>query len=95
MALPLAPVAVAAVKYGTVAMVAYQVARRVERGRTDQAGEDALDRVPEGVTVHRPGDRPNQGNSTVRWRRVVRLDSTGPGVEIDVAGMARVKFRRV
>ena len=40
-------------------------------GRTDQPGEDALDRVSEGITAHRPKDRAGQSNATGRWRRVV------------------------
>ena len=95
MALPAAPIAVAAVKYGSVALAAYGIARRIERGRTDQAGEDALDRTPEGVTMHRPKDRTEQTNATFRWRRVVRLGRSGPVVEVDVAGLARIKIKKV
>lgn len=95
MALPLAPLAVAALKYGSVAATVYGVTRSVHVGRTDQAGEDALDRVSEGVTAHRPRDRRGQGNATARFRRVLRIGSTGPGVEIDFAGLARMKIRKI
>ncbi len=95
MALPLVPIATTALKYGAVAAAAYGVVRRVQPGRTDQDGEDALDRTPEGVTLNRPRDRKEQTNATGRWRRVIRLGRTGPGVEIDLTGLARVKIRRI
>lgn len=95
MALPLAPIAVAALKYGSVAAAAYGLARQIGPGRRDQAGEDALDRVPEGLTAHRPTDRADQGNATARFRRVIRLGANGPGIEIDAATIARIRFRKV
>lgn len=93
MALPLAPVAVVAMKYGAIALAGYMIARRVQRGALDQSAEDALDRVPEGVTAHRPRDR-DQGNATLRFRRVVRLGVDGPGVEIDLTALGRLRLRR-
>ena len=99
MALPLAPLAVAALKYGSVAATVYGITRSVQLGRTDQSGEDALDRVSEGVTAHRPKDRAGpggtQGNMTARFRRIVRIGARGPGVEIDFASLARIKLRKV
>ena len=93
MALPLAPAAVLAVKYGSVALAAFLLARRVQRGALDQRAEDALDRLPEGVTALRPGDR-DQTNVTARFRRVIRLGPDGAGVEIDAAALGRIRVRR-
>ena len=95
MALPLAPLAVAALKYGSVAATVYGLTKTIHIGRTDQQSEDALDRVSEGVSAHRPKDRAGQGNATARFRRIVRIGPRGPGVEIDIAGLARMKVRKV
>jgi len=92
MALPLAPIAGVALRYGAVALAAYAVARQTERGRRDQRAEDAMDEVPEGVTLRRDGA---QGNATGRFRRVVRLGASGPGVEIDATALGRIQVRRV
>ena len=94
MALPIAPLAGVALRYGAVALAAYALSRQVMHGRTDQRAEDAMDDLPEGLTAHRPYDR-DQMNGTLRFRRVVRLGSTGPGIEIDAALLGRVRFRRV
>lgn len=92
MPLPLAPIAVFALRYGTVALAAYAVARRFEQGRRDQRAEDALDETPEGLTARRESE---QLNATGRMRRVIRLGDNGPGVEIDAAAHGRLRFRRV
>jgi len=94
MALPLAPIAGVALRYGAVALAAYVVSRQVGRGRTDQRAEDAMDELPEGVTAHRPHDR-DQLNGSARFRRIVRLGLHGPGVEIDASALGRIRFRRV
>ncbi|MCP5038342.1 MAG: hypothetical protein GY945_12170 [Rhodobacteraceae bacterium] len=92
MALPLAPIAVVALRYGTVAVATYAVARRIERGRRDQRAEDAFDETPEGVTLRREGE---QTNATGRYRRVIRLRTGGPGVEIDITSITRIRIRKV
>lgn len=92
MPLPLAPIAVYAVTYGSVALAAYTAARRIEPGRRDQRAEDALDDVVEGVTVRREGE---QANATARFRRVFRFGDTGPALEIDASALGRVTFRKV
>ncbi len=94
MALPLAPIAGIALRYGGVALAAYALSRRVGRSATDQRAEDAMDRVPEGVNAHRPRDR-RQANGSARFRRVVRLGHDGPGVEIDATAMGRIRIRRL
>ena len=92
MALPLAPVALVAIRYGTVAVATYAFARQIERGRRDQRAEDALDDIPEGVTLRRDG---RQTNATGRYRRVLRLKTGGPGVEIDFTSITRFSIRKV
>lgn len=93
MALPIAPLAGLALRYGAVALAGYALSRRMARGRVDQRAEDALDDVPEGVTAHRAHDR-DQINTTARFRRVIRLGQSGPGIEIDATALGRIRFRR-
>jgi len=94
MALPLAPIAAVAVRYGAVALVAYAATRRLSRSQTRQDTEDALDNVADGLAVNRPKDR-KQFNAEARWRRIVRLGVAGPGIEIDATALGRLKFRKV
>lgn len=94
MALPLAPIAGVALRYGAVALAAYALTRRAGPGRVDQRAEDAMDDLPEGFTAHRPRDR-DQVNASGRVRRVIRLGAAGPGVEIDLSTLTRIRFRRV
>ena len=94
MALPLAPIALTVARYGTVAAVVYYAARKVKLSQTDQAVEDSLDKVEEGVSAHKCRDAP-QANAATRWRRVIRLGDSGPGLEIDIAAMGRIRVRRV
>lgn len=94
MPVPLAPIAATAARYGALALAGYVIARQLERGRTDQRAEDALDDLPEGMSAHRPRDR-QQWNLAGRMRRVVRLGENGPGVEIDASLLGRIRFRKV
>ena len=94
MALPLAPIAVMAAKYGAVALAGYALARQIQPGRTDQQVEDAFDQMPEGLSAHRPRDR-EQLNGALRFRRVVRLGTHGPGIEIDASALGRLRMRRI
>jgi len=92
MPLPIAPIAGLALRYGAVAVATYAVTRQLERGRLDQRAEDALDELDEGVTLRRDAE---QVNATARFRRVIRVGDTGPGVEIDITGLTRIRFKRV
>ncbi len=94
MALPLAPIAVVAMRYGTVALAAYYTARKLQLSQTSQATEDALDTVAEGVSAHKCRDA-QQANGAVRWRRVVRFRDSGPGAEIDIAAIGRIRIRKI
>jgi len=92
MALPLAPIAVVALRYGTVALATYAFARQIERGRRDQRAEDAHDEAPEGMTLR---SEKEQMNVTGRLKRVIRVGTSGPGIEFDASGFGRFRFRKV
>ncbi|MBF9059440.1 hypothetical protein HKCCSP123_09630 [Rhodobacterales bacterium HKCCSP123] len=92
MAIPFTPVAAAALRYGAVAALAYAAARRARPRRIDPAAEAAMDVMPEGLNV---GHAPGQVNAAGRWRRALRFGAAGPGMEIDLAGLARLRLRRV
>ena len=94
MPLPLAPIAGFALRYGTIAAVTYMASRKIQISRTDQATEDALDKVDDGVSAHRCKDAP-QANAAGRFRRVIRVGRTGPGIEIDATVLGRFRVRRV
>jgi len=93
MALPLAPIAFTLARYGAVAVFAYGVARQLQRSEIHQENEDALDRVPEGLTASRPLDR-QQVNASARFRRIIRFGRSGPGLEVDGAALGRLRFRK-
>jgi len=94
MPLPLAPIAGIALRYGAVAVATYAMTRKIsiQKGHFDQRGEDAMDDVNEGISVRR---EPEQVNGATRFRRVVRVGADGPGVEIDITALGRVRFRKV
>ena len=86
MALPVIPIALAA---GT-----FMLARNITISPVDQRVDDRLDEVVEGFSVHR-NRWYNQINSAARYRRVVRFGQNGPGFEIDVSALARVRLVRI
>ena len=91
MALPLAPIAGALLRYGAVAALAYAAARRARPQRLHPDTETALDQMPEGASV---GHAPGQLNATGRWRRNIRLGPNGPGMDIDLSALARLRIRK-
>ncbi|MEO0990873.1 MAG: hypothetical protein AAFX00_07995 [Pseudomonadota bacterium] len=92
MPLPIAPIAVTAVRVAPVAIAAYAAWRALPQGRRDQAVEDALDEMQEGFSKHSDDDANRAG---VRFKRTIRLGKSGPGLEIDAAALGRLRFRRV
>ena len=94
MPLPLVPVV--ALKLGSAALAVWAAQRALRAsvgpGRTDQRAEDALDDLPEGMTVHAPRDR-DQRNSTARLRRRIRLG--GAEWELDAGLIARFRLKKV
>jgi aminopeptidase N len=92
----LPPIAWVALRLGAIAAVAVYASRRSLSRPKDAEQEFVLDRVPEGLEAapHRAeAERAFHGQG--RFRRVVRLGSHGPGVEIDMAALARLRVRRV
>ncbi len=92
MPLPLAPVASIALRYGAVALASYAIARQIGKAPLDQRAEEAMDDVDEGLALRRERE---QVNGTGRFRRVIRLGEDGPGVEVDVTALGRIRFRKV
>ncbi len=92
MPVPIMPLAGFALKYGGIALAGYAVARATSHGRLDQRVEDLLDDTPEGLTM-RTDD--GQLNTTLRWRRVFRMNKTQKGVAIDATALTRVKVNRL
>lgn len=92
MAVPIAPIAGLALRYGAVALAAYALARSADRAHRDQRAEDAMDETPEGLRFRRDD---SQLNGAGRFRRTVRMGATGPGVEIDATALTRIRLRRV
>lgn len=91
MALPLVPTALVAARYAAVGLAAYAAWRAATPARRDQRAEDVLDDLPDGATLHRDEEGTR---GTLRWTRTVRGPS-GPGVEIDLTALARLRLRRV
>lgn len=91
MALPLVPTAIVAARYAAVGLAVYAAWRASAPARRDQRTEDALDDLPEGTTLHRDADATR---ATMRLRRTIRLGDSGPGLEIDLAALGRLRLRR-
>ncbi len=92
----LSPIAWMAVRYGALAAVALVAARNRASAPKDPTHETILDEIPEGVraTPHR-AEAESALHTNGRVRRVFRLRRDGPGFEVEAAGLARVRFRRV
>ncbi|EEW26511.1 hypothetical protein [Rhodobacter ferrooxidans] len=101
MPLPLAPLVPLALRLGAVATAGWALRRAVKAtrfsGRTDQRAEDALDDLGEGLALHRPADRGDEGdsqtNAGVRLRRTIRWGKRG--VEIDAGVLARLRIKKL
>jgi len=95
MALPLAPIAFTAMRYGAVVAAAYYVARR-NRGLPTVDEEAAHDGTGEGVSLrHSRSDAGAQANADARFKRSIRFGANGPGIEIDASALGRVRIRKV
>ncbi|MEM8872316.1 MAG: hypothetical protein AAGB10_02625 [Pseudomonadota bacterium] len=95
MPVPIAPIAWTAVRIGTVAAAAYYMGRRTRTAPKHVWRERALDDAVEGIEVTtQREEREANAHAAGRIRRTIRL-GTGPGVEVDVTALGRVRFRRV
>ncbi len=91
----IAPIAWTALRFGAVAAVALYVGRSRSQPKHAEH-EHVLDDLPDGVAAgpHRAeAERAMHGQG--RFRRTIRLGAAGPGVEIDMAALGRLRFRRV
>lgn len=92
----LAPLAWTALRLGAVAAAAIYASRASGARSPRVEHEDVLDGLPEGMTAHPQRSPEQQGvHGHGRLRRTIRLRRDGPGLEIDAAGVGRVRFRRV
>jgi len=94
--LVLPPLALFALRAAAVGAVVAYVARRRTSGPRDLYREAALNETPEGLeldTERRPDEA--RLDAAGRFRRVIRLGRSGPGVEIDATGLGRVRLRSV
>ncbi|MGC9417970.1 MAG: hypothetical protein ACP5EN_03265 [Rhodovulum sp.] len=92
MPLPLAPIAVTALRMGAFAVAVYAIRSLREPLHRDQRAEDAMDDLGEGLALRRDGEQVNGG---ARLKRTIRVGESGPGLEIDASALGRVRFRRV
>ena len=93
----LAPVAWKVAQFGAVAAVAWYAARkRRPDGPREVWRERVMDEVEEGLETDfsRSPDEARAG-AAGRFKRGVRLGADGPGIEIDVSGLTRIRLRRL
>ncbi len=92
----LSPLAWMAVRYGTVAALTLIAARNRASHPKDPAHDAVLDELPEGVRAKPHRAEAESGlHGDGRVRRVFRLRPGGPGIELEAAGLARLRMRRV
>lgn len=92
---PLTPIAWTVLRFGAVAAASYYVSRRAKPAPKHAWRERALDDLPEGLDLsHQRGPGEANAHAGARLRRVLRVGD-GPGLEIDVSTLGRVRFRRV
>lgn len=92
----LAPVALRLLHIGAVAALVVIAARRRTNAPLDDKREAALDDAPEtGSLATRLGEGEARADAAGRWNRRIRLGRKGPGLEIDLAGIARARFRTI
>ena len=103
MPIPLAPIALFALRGTAVAAAVWAVRRGLRglanEGRTDQRLEDAFDDLEDGVTTNaadiygEDGLAARQSNSAARLRRVIRW--RGKEMEVDAAFLTRLRIRQL
>lgn len=93
----LAPVAWKVAQIGAVAAVVWLAARkRRPSGPHEIWRERVLDEVEEGLeTDCSRSDDTARAGAAFRWKRGLRFGANGPGVEIDISGLTRLKVRRL
>lgn len=95
-ALLISPLARMALRYGAVAALALIAARSRASQPKDARHDVVLDDLPEGIRAARHrAEAESALHGDGRLRRVFRLHPGGPGLEIEAAGLARLRMRRV
>jgi len=96
MALPLAPIALFALRYGAVAAATYAVAKRAQKSdMKDLRSEHAHEEADEGINMrHHKDHNGRQMDANARIIRTIRLGPNGPGIEIDASALGRIKFKK-
>ena len=90
-AILLSPLALRLVQIGAVAAMALYASRRSEPKVVDH--ERVLDELPEGLAVNGHRAEAERGlHAAGRFRRVLRI--RGAGLEIEAAGLGRLRLRR-
>lgn len=92
-----APIAWKFAQFGAVAALTYYATkRRRPPGPRDIWRETALDDVELGLeTDFERREHDARAAAAGKWRRGWRIGAEGPGVEMEIAGLARVKLRRL
>jgi hypothetical protein len=94
-AIALAPFAWTALRVGAVVAAAAYASRRPSHPK-DLEHQRTLDELPEGVSGHTHRAEAERGmHGAARMRRVMRLVPGGPKVEVELAGLGRLRLRRV
>ena len=93
----LAPVAWKVAQVDAVAAVAWYVARkRRPNGPREIWRERVMDEVDEGLeTEFSRSPEEARAGLAARFKRGIRLGADGPGVEIDISGLTRIRLRRL
>ena len=76
------------------AMAAYASRQRASEPK-DTVREQVLDTLPEGLTAHSHRAEAERAlHAAGRFRRTLRLGPAGAGIEIEAAGLGRLRMRR-
>ena len=95
-AIALTPLAWTALRLGAAVAIAAYASRRGANQPKDVEHERTLDGLPEGVGGHTHRAEAERGlHGSARLRRVMRLVPGGPKVEVEFAGLGRLRLRRV
>ena len=91
---PIAPLAMTALRIGAMAATAYYVGRKSRSAPKHVWRERALDDTPEGVDFTRQKEAGEaNAHGSARFVRTIRFGN-GPGLEIDVTTLGRIRLRR-
>ena len=92
---PLAPIAITALRVGTIAATAWYFGRKSKRAPKHVWRETALNETADGVEVTTDRSAAEQNaHASLRYRRAIRLPN-GRGIEIDFASISRIRFRHL